>query len=232
MKGFSTLFLLTLLSTVAIGQSGPPPLCKPCLFYGGDLDGGANEAMFWNENTLNDANTQTFGEITVPKGHAVLVEGILFQALFQSEFRLDPKVVPWQIRSGNIFADGGNLVASGSSGVLMQPTGRQVDGAVEYTVVAKVDPPLELNGGAPRGTEYWFNLMPQCTNSRDQVCHNIIYYVSNTTYETNSVRGAAQKGGLAVINSPLRGYQWETLCEIEFRGCDWLSFGLIGTALY
>jgi hypothetical protein len=215
----------------AFAQSGPPALCKPCLFYGGDLNpSDANADVFYNESTLNDPDTQTFGAITVPNGHTILIEGILFQTIFQETQKLDPKEVAWEIRTGDIFANGGTLVANGAGAVAMQAIGRQFDGGLEYTLATKVSPAAQLTGGRG-GTVYWFYLIPLCTNRHDPYCKTATYYVSNTTQMANAFRGAAQPGGLAAINSPIRGYQWAQLCTLGFRGCSWLSFGLMGKVL-
>src|SRR5690242_4277480 len=110
MRSFVLIMLvgsISLFSVTAIAQSGPPALCKPCLFYGGDMDGGVDEAGFYNEDILRDHQTQTFGEIAVPKGRAILIEGILFQTLFQLTSKVDPDTVTWEIRTGAIFGSGG-----------------------------------------------------------------------------------------------------------------------------
>jgi len=105
----------------------------------------------------------------------------------------------------------------------MQATGRQIDGELEYTLATKVSPSVQLTGGT-----YWFNLTPLCTNRHDPSCKTAAYYVSNTTHLANAFRGTAQPGGVALINSPFRGYQWESICSLGLRGCSWLSFGLMG----
>lgn len=207
-----------------------PKLCKPCLFYGGDLDeNNANSNAFWNEKTVRDPNTQTYGIITVPKHHVLLIEGILFQTLFQQTQKLDPKSATWEIRTGEVFGSGGTLVAAGTSAIAMQATGRQLDGEIEYSLAVKLNPAIQISGGqSDHGTQYWFNLTPQCTNPNDPSCSSGVYYISNTVNQTNALRGVAQPAGLAVINSVFRGYQWEGLCGLGFRGCQWLSFGLMG----
>jgi len=230
MKQFLLLVLFCLPFAGAMAQNPKPPaLCKPCLFYAGDLeDGDPNSDGFPNEGTVPDPGTQTFGEIMVPKGRSILVEGILFQTLFQFTNKLDPNVVTWQIRTDDIYENGGTLVASGSGTVFMQPTGRQLDGAVEYTLAVKVTPPVQLSGGSRHAMGYWFNLLPLCTNNQDPSCSTGIYYVSNTALETNAYHGSAQVPGGTVINSPLRGYQWDNLCELGITGCARISFGLMG----
>jgi hypothetical protein len=227
------LALLLLSRSVSLAQEvALPKLCKPCLFYGGDVGpNDPNANAFWNENTLRDNDTQTFGELTVPKGRAILIQGILFQTLFLFTDKLDPAQVTWEIRTGNISDNGGTLVARGSGTVATQPTGRLYNGGTEYTLAVKVNPAVQLTGGqSDHGTQYWFNLTPQCTNQEDPDCVSAVYYVSNTTTEINSYRGNGQRG-LPIINSPMRGYQWEYVCKLGFVGCERLSFGLMGKVL-
>lgn len=222
--------LMILTSLTCSAQSGPPKLCKPCLFYAGDLDpNNANSDAFWNESTLIDQDTQTYGGITVPKNHILLIQGILFQTLFVIYEQLDPAdVIPWEIRTGNISDNGGTLVASGSARLVMQPTGRLFFGGTEYTLAAKLAQGIELSGGQSNfGTQYWFNLLPQCSNPNNLSCLNAQYYVPNTPTEINGYRKHAQNV-TPVINSPHRGYNWESLCELGFDGCFSISFGLIG----
>src|SRR5580698_2795114 len=166
--------LLLSLSTSCVytnAQSGPPAICKPCLFYGGDLNpADPNAEAFLNEETVN-AFAQTYGAITVPTNHAVLVEGILFQIIIEGGKKLDPKSAIFEIRT-DITDLGGTLIADGGgSPVYMQPTGRQFNGNPEYTIAVRVDPPVQLDGGTKRpGTNYWFNLLPFCTNQNDPTC--------------------------------------------------------------
>lgn len=229
MRKVTWMFCALILVCSAAAQSGPPKLCKPCLFYAGDLEeGDPNADAFWNEGTVPDPGTQTFGEIIVPKGRSILIEGILFQTLFQFTNKLDPNLVTWQIRTDDIYGNGGTLVASGDGTPFAQPTGRQLDGAVEYSLAVKVNPPVQLSGDSHRGKGYWFNLLPLCTNNHDPACSTGAYYVSNTTRETHAYHGGAQVPGGTVINSPLRGYQWDNLCELGFIGCGLISFGLMG----
>jgi hypothetical protein len=204
---FILLPLMTFAQNIAL-----PKLCKPCLFYGGDLDpSNPNSNAFWNESTLADPLTSTFGSITVPKGRILLIQGILFQTLFVFTDQLDPAQATWQIRTGDINDNGGTLVASGSGVVVMQPTGRLFNG-----------------GQSQHGTPYWFNLTPLCTNQQDSGCLSAQYYVTNTATLVNAYRGHAQSGAYATIYSPGRGYQWDNLCQLGFTGCADLSFGLMG----
>src|SRR5580700_9041838 len=82
----------------AHAQSGPPALCKPCLFYGGDSNVlNIDDTIFSNEDTLSSLST-VYGTIRVPANHSVLIEGILFQ-VDMTNFP-DPQGAYWDIRTG------------------------------------------------------------------------------------------------------------------------------------
>ena len=147
---------MALVGLRSAAQSGPPLLCKPCLFYGGDYDEtDVNSASLANENTGSYPDTSTYGAVFVPSGHSVLIEGILFQIQFDGTVKLDPNGVSWEIRTLVGEGSGGNLLASGQGPVVMQPTGRGGNGA-EYTVAVKVKPAIFLTGN----TFYFFNITP------------------------------------------------------------------------
>jgi hypothetical protein len=221
-----------LLATGAWAQQGPPRLCKPCLFYGGDANpSDPNQSNFYNENTIVYKDTSTYGAVLVPRGHIIQVEGILFQVQFVPDVLFDPNGVTWEIRSNVSDGSGGTLIASGQGPVAKEPTGR-FEAGIEYSVRVAVDPPVQLSGGA-KGTVYWFNLTPQCTNPRDQDCENNQYAISNTTQQANNLRGGLQLSGRMFINSYTFDYNWEDLCELTQNGtqCQYLSFGLTGDVI-
>jgi hypothetical protein len=223
---------LCALGLSAIAQSvPPPPLCTPCLFYGGDEgQTDPSSTIFYNENTPAFPNTSTYGAVTIPRTHSVLIEGILFQVMELTPPR--PKGATWDILTGVGTGFGGTSVASGQGPVEMQPTGRGFDGYTEYTTVIKVSPPVQLDGGSgPHGTTYWFNLTPVC--ERGHNCGQDQWFVSNTPHQVNNFQGGAQAGGQVFIFSEAYGYNWVDWCSLGLNGqqCSYLSFGLTGTVL-
>jgi hypothetical protein len=212
------------LALSAFAQSGPPALCKPCLFYGGDYDqNDVNSASLDDENTLAFPDTSTYGALRVPGNHIILVEGILFQLQFDGTVKLDPNGVTWEIRKGVSEGNGGTVVASGQGFAEMQPTGRGGNGP-EYTTAVKVNPPVTLNAGS-----YWFNITPPCLGKNDPPCASNQYGVSNTTHRTNSYRGIFQIPSQIFINSQHFMYNWRNWCDfIDGYACASLSFGLMG----
>jgi hypothetical protein len=224
------LALVNLLSCLAVAQSGPPPLCKPCLFYAGDFDmNDPNSLAFDDENTLAYPDTSTYGAVQIPRNHTVLVEGLLFQIIFDGAVKLDPDEVTWEIRAGVSEGIGGNVVASGHMfGPALQPTGRFGNGP-EYSVAVKVSPPVMLGAGT-----YWFNVTPLCLNKHDSICASPAYSsgASNTTQQANNVRGVLQPKHQIFVNSSALSYDWRNWCDFQNQqACASLSFGLIGKLL-
>ncbi|HTA23740.1 MAG TPA: hypothetical protein VK763_09420 [Terriglobales bacterium] len=229
LAAFFFLAFVSVLSPRATAQSGPPALCKPCLFYAGDFDEtDPNSAVFPNENTFVYDDVKTYGAVTIPQNHSALLEGLLFQIQFDGTVKLDPNVATWEVRVGVSEGNGGILVASGQSVAHLQPTGREGNGP-EYSLAVKVNPPVTINAGT-----YWFNVTPQCVKKNDPACSSNQYGVSNTTSETNTFRGAIQPVGKMFINSDYLGYPytWENICDLTSpQTCARLSFGLIGKVL-
>jgi hypothetical protein len=232
MRILGTVFLV-LCSFVAAAQSGPPTLCKPCLFYGGDLNpDDPNAVAFANENTLTTPYTYAYGAVTVPTNRTLLVEGILFQTVMQFD-KFDPNGVYWEIRT-SIYGTGGNLIASGSRGVAVEPTGRQLNGVPEYTVAVRLVPAVQITGGSKYpGTTYWFNILPQGTNKNDGICKIASYMVSNSTQETNSLHSFAQPVDSIVLDSVPSLQDFVSCTAAGYTGsqCAFLSFGLMGRVL-
>ena len=224
-----------ILTTLSRAESGPPAICKPCLFYGGDLNASdPSAAVFPNENTEIISETETYGAISIPKSKEVAVEGILFQTVIEfGPPLLDPKQASWEIRT-DIFSGGGTVVASGGGSVYMRPTGRNYRGWPEYTIAVEVNPPVKLSGGSKYpGTMYWFNLTPQCTNTDDEECYNLQYFASNTTQLTNGFRTFAQATDQIALDSQYFEWDWSQCGTAGYSGqqCADLSFGLIGTVV-
>lgn len=219
--------LMMLASLTCAAQSGPPTLCKPCLFYGGDFDDNdQNSTLLYDENTGTYPESSTYGVLNLPPYHSLLVEGMLFQIQFYGTVKFDPNVVTWEIRTMVGDGTGGNLIASGHRVAVLEPTGRA--GGTEYTVAIKLIPPVTLNGN----TGYAFNLTPVCVNKHDQNCATNQYYVSNTTHQANNFRGFLQPPHAMVINSKAFGWYWKNWCNfLNLDACADLSFGIMGKVL-
>ena len=209
---------------------GPPTICHPCLFYGGDTNvNDPNVEGFANGNTLEVPDTESFGAVTVPDGKQVLVEGLLFNVIPDVTGNVfDPKTATWEIRTGMSEGNGGTQVASGSGNINPTLTGRSPFGFTEYTVAVAVVPPVTLTAGT-----YWVNVSPQCTNSGNSNCSSMLFYVDNTTQGTNAVRPSFQPRHEMFLNSAYFGFTYTNWCDpslgINSAQCAAMSFGVIGT---
>ncbi|MGA2695813.1 MAG: hypothetical protein ABSE92_07110 [Terriglobales bacterium] len=234
-KQFFPISILALMLLTAIAASGqidsrrhrpiPPPICDPCLFYGGDITPvDPNADAFADENTLLFSYTETLGAVTVPYGHQAIIHGVLFNVLATlNDF--NPKTATWEIRTGVSSGNGGTQLGYGSGQANITPTGRQAFGYNEYTIAVAVNPPITLDAGT-----YWFNVTPQCTDSGDENCNTEQFYASNTTHGTNNVQGELQPLHSMYLESPILAFPYENWCQTGLNSyqCAALSFGVIG----
>jgi hypothetical protein len=215
----------------------PPPYCKPCLFYGGDLDPTNSQAdTFANENII-PGNSPTLAQIyspfRVPKGQTWKVTGLLINSLSYPTAP-DPAETPWEIRKGIALAggSGGKLVAHGTAKVSMTPTGRSINGTPEYTFVVKWKKPVVL----PEG-KYWENVTPQCTNPNNSQCtaQGFTGFLESDMETKGGFHGygPAEPWDDSFWNAPVFGLTWANLYQVHlqrgFPGGDALSAGVIGT---
>lgn len=206
--------------------STPPALCRPCLFYGGDIDvNNINAAGMSDENTLLIVGgSSTYGAVTIPTGVTGNVTGIVFN--IQADAAFDPMQGTYDIRTGVSDGNGGTSIASGSGAVVVQPTGRNFLGLNEYSVEISI-PAISL----PSGT-YWFNLTPQCLNTLDGSCNVFRQFVSNSNLG-NQIHGNWQPVHQMYLNSAFFNFDFADWCDsaLGFNTiqCAGMSFGLRGT---
>ena len=208
--------------------SGPPSLCNPCLFYGGDLNASSpNAAGMSDENTLLIVGgSSTYGAVNIPAGVTADVYGIVFNV--QADAAFDPFTGSYDIRTGVAEGDGGTSIASGAGPVVVQATGRNFLGLYEYTVAVSWSTAVTLTAG-----EYWFNATPRCLNTLDGSCNVFRQLSSNTTGRANSVHGSWQPLHEMFLNSTFFGANWANWCDsstgFNSQQCAAMSFGLRGT---
>lgn len=240
-----TLAALTLTATAAtkkvlpdVTRKGPalppgkpvvPALCNPCLFYSGDLNPNDGQADgFSDENTLLVTGGSTYAPVLVPQHINVNLTGILFNV--QADANFDPENASYDIRTGVSSGDGGTSVASGTGNITVAATGRVFVGVTEYSVLVTI-PTVALSGG----TEYWFNLTPNCTNgAEDGSCYVGRIFFSNTTEMANEQFGHASPPGELYLNSAYFGYTFTNWCTLVPTAgqCRFGSFGLVGTTAH
>lgn len=214
-----------------------PSYCSPCLFYGGDFDITSPAAdTFANENII-PGNSQTTAQIyspfRVPEGHTWNVTGLFINSISYPT-ALDPVATPWEIRSGipKGGGNGGKLVASGAANGTMTPTGRNLNGVPEYTILVTLNPAVVLQPGV-----YWENVTPQCTNPSNSQCTaqgftGFLESDMETDYGLNAY-GPPEPWDDSFWNSQLFGLNWANTYDVHFQrgepGGDAFSAGVIGT---
>jgi hypothetical protein len=202
-----------------------PALCQPCLFYGGDLNPSALNAVgLSDENTLliGSGGGSTYAAVNIPVTSTVF--GIVFNV--QADAAFDPLTASYDIRTGVSEGNGGTSIASGSGTVVVQPTGRSFIGVTEYTVAVSFSPGIVLSPG-----EYWFNTTPQCLNTLDGSCSAFRQFVSNSL-GANNYHGSWQALHEMFFNSAFFGFTYANWCDsslgLNSIQCAGLSFGLRG----
>lgn len=207
-------------------RTGPPPqppYCKPCLFYGGDLNPvSVNANGFANENTLLVADTTLYVPFTVPSGQEWQVSGLFTNNIADAYEGIDPMQATWSISTGMATGNAGTVIASGTAAATFSFTGRSFLGLNEYTVAVRFGQPgVHLNSGT-----YWLSVVPQCTNTSNNNCYLAQYFLSNTA-GSNSY-GPAEPIGKSFFNSQYYGYNYSNACTVDITGCGKLSAGVEG----
>lgn len=222
----------------AVGRlQSAPSYCKPCLFYGGDFDIGSPAAdTFANEN-IYPGGFQTLSQIyspfTVPAGQTWNVTGLFINSIAYPT-ALDPVATPWEIRTGIPpgGGNGGTLVASGTNNATMTPTGRNLNGVPEYTILVKFPTPVLLQPGL-----YWENVTPQCTDLNNSQCTaqgftGFLESDMETMYGLNAW-GLPEPWQDSFWNAPDFGLFWANTYQVHLQrgepGGDAFSAGVIGT---
>lgn len=221
---------------------GAPSYCKPCLLYGGDWnDTSTAWVLFANGNVPEFGGAiNVFSPVPVPKGATWTVTSLFANVGFIGINKMDPAKPSWSINSGLKAGSGGKVVKSGTTAGTAKATGRTAnsgDGEVtEYTVFVKLPKPVVLKAG-----NYWENVTPPCTNTKDSSCSTTLYFESDTFNNATTGRGAhnfgAEPKGSNFQNGAGAGINWVQLngayCtsnNFPANSCNWLSAGVVGTS--
>jgi hypothetical protein len=210
-------------------SSTQPSYCNPCLFYGGDLDPtAANAQGFANENTQPSIGlaATTYPAVHVPSGiKGWEVTGLVTNNQSNNGGVLDPNQATWSISKNVSTGNAGTTIASGTATASVGPTGRSVFGFTEYWVSVTFSP-VRLNPGG----NYWISVVPQCTNANDPACGSAEFFLSNTNQLNAYPAPIVGHTGLGFFNSSYFGFDYAPLCTVSLNGCQYSSFGVIGTS--
>jgi len=213
------------LATGPLKSSPPsaPAYCRPCLFYGGDIDPNSPTVNgLSNENTLLVSDTTAFVPFIVPGGQTWQVSGLLTNDLAFGYNGIDPMQATWSISTGLSGRNAGTTIASGTGSATFTATGRNVFGLNEYTV--------NVNLGAPgvhlRPGIYWLSVVPQCTNGGNSNCDTAQYFLSNT--QGLNYYGPREPLAKSFFSSQYYGYFYANACFVSTYGCREFSAGVEG----
>lgn len=209
------------------GATAQPSYCSPCLFYAGDLNPSAPNAQgFANENTQPSVglSATTYPAVHVPAGVNWDVTGLVTNNQSNNGGVLDPMQATWSISKGVSSGNPGTTIASGTATASVGPTGRSVFGFTEYWVSVNFSP-VHLNPGG----NYWISVVPQCTSTTDPACSSAEFFLSNTDQTNAYPAPITGHTGLGFFNSSYFGYDYAPLCTVSADGCQYSSFGVIGT---
>jgi hypothetical protein len=210
--------------------AGAPALCQGrCPFYGGDIDTndpGANG--FVNSNTVFVGDSHTYQALTAPIN--AMVTGILVNSTPfppQGGNPYDPAIGVWDVRTGVSSGNGGTSVASGQNALHHLATGRVLPWGNEDSIGSLLTSPVSI----AKGTTYWFNYTPQCTNSSNPDCTGGYFFESNTD-GLNGVKATLQPKYQSFLNSSYFGYVYANWCDVLGTGqtssCQGMSYALAG----
>jgi hypothetical protein len=202
----------------------PPAYCSPCLFYGGDWDPNSSWVAFANWNTVALGQATVYVPFTVPTGQVWTVNSLFTNNLFINGTVIDPSKADWSINQGLSEGNPGTVVASGNSTARATATGRNYQNTYfEYTVQTKI-PLTQLPAG-----QYWFSVVPDCTNSGDAVCSSISYYINDTIGGANHF-GPVEPNNMTFHNAPGFGLNYTNVCNEGYAppACSRMSGGMTG----
>jgi len=211
--------------------AGAPALCHgKCPFYGGDIDlNDPNAGGFVNGNTLFIGDTHVYSALKAPV--SALVTGMLINHVPyppQGGNPYDPAVGVWDVRTGVSDGDCGVSIASGQDKLVHQPSGRNLPWGPEDSAGSLFASPFSIS----KGTTYWFNYTPQCTNSSNNDC-NAGYFFESNTDGLNGVNAGLQTSYQVYMASSFFGDNCTNLCDGtgQNSGCKGMSYALAGHSL-
>jgi hypothetical protein len=205
----------------------PPTFCKPCLFYAGDFDSNASDANgLANEVDITvSTGAATYTPFIVPKGKTWTVTG-LFTVSFMSSVKLDPNIVPYEIRKDipKSGGNGGRLVCHGEKTAAVMSTAIcQGFGYECYAVEARSVKGCRLPSG-----KYWLTVVPYCTNKNDNNCDNWRAFLTNDDGAMAHRYGPLEPANDSFFNSVFYGAVWEP--SSQQQSSSRFSVGVEGTA--
>lgn len=213
-----------------------PPYCKPCLFYGGDMDpANPTTGYIGNQDTAFAENQAIYIPFRVPPNQNWEVIGLFVNELADQGTN-DPRHMNWSISMGVGNGRKGKLIAGGTINDTMTPTGRSFNGFTEYTVLGFLSPTTVVN--LTPGV-YWMTAIPVCIIENECNANN----GNGGGFWLGSVEDVPPPNAVGVepwdesfmlypdggeFYQPVWGEE-NALCQY-FLSCDRFSAGLLGRA--
>jgi hypothetical protein len=152
------IFIVTSVACTTVAAS-TSATASTILFYGGDWDSGSSTNMRYQSANTGVSTASVYQGFVVPNGVSWQVDGLFFNSQFaffasEADRRNSVTTALWAVRSGVSMGNGGTLLASGSSAITLNSTGRSDAYGIEYTVGVSN---LSVNLGAG---SYWMNVTP------------------------------------------------------------------------
>jgi len=205
-----------------------PSYCKPCLFYGGDMDStNSNTNGLANEvDLIVTTGATVYAPFLILHGQNWTITG-LFTNNFLSAGVLDPAMSPYEVRHKIPAAGGtgGTLVCSGTLPATATPTGRSDFGFNEYTVAV-----TGITGCVLHSAKYWMAVVPQCTNTGDSNCQNSYRGFESNVEDTTPPNhvGPLEAASNSFFNSVFFGATFQPATEQNPQDTRF-SDGVVGT---
>jgi hypothetical protein len=116
--------------------------------------GLANDDVFYEM-----LHSTVYVPFLVPSGQIWTIIGLFSNDTTGYGYIVPPRI-EWSISSGISTGNPGTVIASGTAGATLTPTGRSDSGAVEYTALGRLTPEatVTLTAGV-----YWMTAVPVCT---------------------------------------------------------------------
>ena len=208
----------------------PPSLCKPCLWYAGDINlNNSNANGLPDEKDLLVSQSAVYVPFTVPKGKIWRITGA-FGVVLSLIGGIDPPQADWSFSKGVSTGKAGKLIKSGTSPATVTMLGCNKGISIFCLGILVKGLQVTLNSG-----RYWLTVVPYCTNQNDSQCGQARYFLGDVEdnpplnhYGPKDVLDASYvtSKDFGLFYAPT----WGSSGECGGIGCDMFSAGLLGTS--
>jgi hypothetical protein len=212
------LWLGLAMAAIGLWASAGGAKADSTLWYNGDFDG--NDALR-NQQISSSSFSYVYDDFIVPGGQTWTLNSVFSNNLIDTT---GVTSAYWEIRSGVMSGDGGNLLYSGTDSATQAPTGGSGFGLTEYTITADVSgasPPVILTAGT-----YWLAVAPILSDG--------FFSYASTTSGANAIGMPPGNDGNSFVNSTFFGTPYEPASDFvpnPNTGLADFSMGVTGIAI-